>query len=335
MTVLITGGAGFVGSHFAWCLADAGIPFVVLDNLSTGNKAAVPAAAKEFVEADMSDTPLVIDAMRRNDVRSVVHFAASILVDESMKKPIPYLRNNVSGVISLMDACAQAGVREFVFSSTSAVYGQPSTMPIAEDIPLEPINNYGWSKMVSERLVAQIAPPHDIRHAVMRCFNVAGADPALRTGENRDKASHLINVATQVALGLRDELVINGTDYPTPDGSCIRDYVHACDLADAHLLLLQALRDGKAPGTVNCGYGRGYSVLEVVSALEDVLGRPIPRREGPRREGDPAALVGDTQKLRDVLDFKPRFDDLHTIIETALAWEEKRRDLDRRQVNVA
>lgn len=321
-TVLVTGGAGYIGSHTVLALRDAGIPAVVLDDLSTGNRNAVPSDVP-MIEGDAGDEALVREVIAGYAVGAVIHFAGSVVVPESVARPLDYYRNNTATSRNLLEACVAGGVGVFVFSSTAAVYGTPQEVPIPEEAPTQPINPYGTSKLMTEWILRDTAAAHDLRYVALRYFNVAGADPALRSGENRPVATHLINVAAQAALGRREGLSIYGDDYDTPDGTCIRDYVHVSDLADAHLRVLEHLADGGASGAYNCGYGRGYSVREVVDAVEGELGRPLNVRVAERRPGDPPRLVADARRLRQDLGWRPRHDDLATIVRTALAWEEK------------
>ncbi len=321
-TVLITGGAGYVGSHVALALSDAGRPAVVLDDLSKGVRENVPAAVA-FVQGDCGDARLLAELMRRHEVGTVMHFAGSVVVPESVADPGLYYRNNTMNSLALIETCVRQGVDRFVFSSTAAVYGVPERSPVTEDTPLAPINPYGSSKLMTEWMLRDSAAAHRLRYVALRYFNVAGADPAGRSGQSTPEATHLIKVASEVAAGKRPFIEIFGTDYPTPDGTCVRDYIHVSDLAEAHLLALGHLETGGASSTLNCGYGRGYSVKQVLDMVEAVSGRPLDRRITGRRAGDPPALVADATRLRRMFGWEPRHADLRTIVETALAWETK------------
>jgi UDP-glucose 4-epimerase len=327
--VLVTGGAGYIGSHAALALIDRGVKTVVLDDLSTGNRALVPAGAA-FVHGRAGDTALVERIIRDHGIGAILHFAARISVAESVANPALYYSQNVGETLGLAQAALNAGVGALVMSSTAAVYGNGEVggdgRPLAEDAPVAPINPYGWSKAFAERCLADIvAANRHLSVAVPRYFNVAGADPQLRSGQASRHPHHLIELACHVLTGQRDALTIFGRDWPTPDGTGVRDYVHVSDLADAHVLLLRAcLADPGQFHCLNLGYGRGASVLEVVAALERVSGRAIPRRDGPRRAGDPALLVA-RSRARDLLGWQPRFDDLDRMVGHALAWERQRR----------
>lgn len=318
--VLVTGGAGYIGSHVAWALADAGYPVVVLDDLSTGRAAAVPATAP-LVVGDVGSRSLVETVIAEHDVTAVMHFAGSVVVPDSVRDPLGYYRNNTVNSHALLASCAATGVKRFVFSSTAAVYGIPPALPITEATLTAPINPYGASKLMTETMLRDAAAAGLLRYVALRYFNVAGADPLKRTGECRPVASHLINIATQAAAGKRPGVTIYGTDYDTPDGTCVRDYVHVSDLADAHVLALKALEAGQDSLTLNCGYNRGLSVREVVDAVGRVAGRQLPVTIGPRRPGDPPALVAAAERIRATLGWRPRHDDIDAIIRHALDWE--------------
>jgi UDP-glucose 4-epimerase len=322
-TALVTGGAGYIGSHVAWALADAGWRVIVLDDLSTGRRALVPPVAA-FVEGNAGDGRLIGELLRRERVSAVLHFAGSIVVPESVTDPISYYRNNLCGSIELVEACIASGVKRFVFSSTAAVYGDPEHVPIPEDAPARPLNPYGQSKLMVEQVLKDCDRAHRFPHVALRYFNVAGADPAGRTGQAGPKATHLIKVACEVAVGAREAMDIYGTDYDTPDGTCIRDYIHVSDLAEAHLKALDHLMAGGPSLTLNCGYGYGFSVREVLTMVEEVAGRRIPAREAPRRPGDSPRLVAEPGALKERLGWKPGHEDLKTIVATALAWERRR-----------
>ena len=321
-TVLVTGGAGYIGCHAVLALRDAGLGAVVVDNLSTGIAAAVPADVPLIV-GDAGDRELLDGAIVTHDVDAIMHFAGSIVVPESVEHPLEYYRNNTVNSHSLITAAVARGVRHFIFSSTAAVYGMPETLPVAEDAPTAPINPYGASKLMTEWMLRDAGAAHPLRHVALRYFNVAGADPAGRAGQSTPAATHLIKVACQAALGLRPEIIVYGDDYPTPDGTCLRDYIHVSDLADAHVRALHHLRSGGESLTLNCGYGHGYSVLEVLRAVERAADHALPWRMGPRRPGDPAALVAVADRCRTVLGWSPQHDDLDGIVRSALAWERK------------
>ncbi|MGE3150531.1 MAG: UDP-glucose 4-epimerase GalE [Pseudorhodoplanes sp.] len=320
MTVLVTGGAGYIGSHMVNELADAGERVVVLDNLSTGFRWAVPGAA-ELIVGDTGDATLVTDIIARHGVKSVIHFAAFIVVPDSVADPLGYYRNNTANARTLIEAAVKGGVQDFIFSSTAAVYGNTGDAPVTEDAPTVPMSPYGSSKLMTEIILRDTTMAYGLRHAILRYFNVAGADPALRTGQSTPRATHLIKTAVRTALGLNPKLSVFGTDYPTPDGTCIRDYIHVTDLARAHRAALLHLRKGGDSLTLNCGYGHGFSVLEVIDAVKRVSGVDFPVEMAPRRPGDPARIVADSSRARRILGWQPEFDDLDTIVAHALAWE--------------
>jgi UDP-glucose 4-epimerase len=331
-TVLVTGGAGYIGSHVVLALAEAGIGAVVLDDLSTGQRELVPPGVP-FVAGDAGDSALVAALLRQHAVGAVVHLAASIFVAESVADPLKYYRNNTGVTQRLIETCLSCGVHRLVFSSSAAVYGAPSVVPIPEDAVCAPINPYGASKLASEFMLRHTAAASPLRCAILRYFNVAGADPAGRSGESTKGSTHLVKLACEVAVGRRACLDILGDDYDTPDGTCLRDYIHVSDLAELHLAALRQLASGQQEGestegeggclVLNCGYGRGFSVREIVAAVEQETGRPLPTRCGPRRPGDPAALIADVARLRATLDWTPRHADLHAILRSALAWERR------------
>lgn len=315
---LVTGGAGYVGSHVVMALADRGDRVVVLDNLRQGHRAAVPAGV-ELVVADVADgTALDRVLGERDDWHAVLHFAALSLVGESMREPYRYLAQNAGYGFGLIDACVRHGVKRFVLSSTAALFGMPETIPIAETATVDPGSPYGESKWMIERALLWADRIHGLRSACLRYFNAAGADPQGRLGEDHDPETHLIPLVIDAALGRRPPLQVFGDDYATPDGTCLRDYVHVADLAQAHLLALDEL-DGRSV-TYNLGNGRGYSVLEVIRAVEAVTGRTVPYRIAPRRAGDPAVLVASSEKIRDETGWTPRFADLEQIVRTAYEW---------------
>ncbi|HWD25603.1 MAG TPA: UDP-glucose 4-epimerase GalE [Rhizomicrobium sp.] len=322
MAVLVTGGAGYIGSHTTYALLDRGESVVVLDNLSTGVRSQVGEKAA-FVEGDAGDTALVKRVIAEHDVDAVIHFAGSIVVPESVAQPLRYYENNVVASRSLIAACVEGGVKQFIFSSTATVYAEDAPQPLAETERKAPISPYARSKLMTEWMLEDTARAHDFRPIVLRYFNVAGADPKGRTGQSGRVSTHLIKRAAQAALGRISHLDIFGTDYPTPDGTGVRDYIHVSDLADAHLLALHALRGGAAPTSYNCGYGRGLSVRDVIAGVEEVIGERLEVREMPRRPGDPPTLVSDPTRLKTELNWRPRHDRLDEIIRSALDWERR------------
>ncbi len=323
MSVLVTGGAGYIGGHMVLALLDAGERVVVLDDLSTGFRWAVPPEAT-FVEGDFGDEALVATIIADHGIDAVAHFAAKIVVPESVTDPLGYYLNNTAKARSLIAAVVGGGVRHFIFSSTAAVYGEPAASPVVEDVPLHPINPYGRSKLMVEWILADTLKAHDLRAVVLRYFNVAGADPQGRLGQSTPNATHLIKIAVQAALGHRDGMDVYGTDYSTPDGSCVRDYIQVSDLIDAHMLALGHLRGGGESLTCNCGYGRGLSVKEIVAVVKAVSGIDFPVRIAGRRPGDPASLVAGADLVRRALGWQPRFaDDVAGIVKQALDWERR------------
>ncbi len=320
MPVLVTGGAGYIGSHMALALLARGEPVVILDNLSTGLRSLAPRSAC-FVEGDVGDADLVRRLVIEHRIHEVLHFAASTVVPESVAQPLAYYRNNTVASRMLLEVCAEAGVRRFVFSSTAAIYGEVSSRLVDEAASPAPINPYGRSKLVTEWMLQDVAVATPLRFAALRYFNVAGADPLGRSGQSTPRATHLIKRACQVALGRLPCLGVFGVDYPTSDGTAIRDYIHVSDLVGAHILALDHLRNGGAPLILNCGYGRGFSVRDVIAAVERVAGVKLPLREMPRRAGDSAEVVADSGRLRRELGWKPNYDDLDTIVRHALDWE--------------
>jgi UDP-glucose 4-epimerase len=317
---LITGGAGYIGSHAVLALRQAGRRVVVLDDLSTGSRHVVPDDV-EFVEGDAGNQNLVRALIAEHGIASVIHFAGSILVEQSVSEPLHYYENNVAVSRNLLEACSRAGVTRFIFSSTAAVYGAPEEVPIPEAAPKQPINPYGSTKLVTEWMLRDLALTSDLRYVALRYFNVAGADPQGRSGQLGPVATHLIKIASQVVAGLRETIAIFGDDYDTPDGTCVRDYIHVSDLAAAHLAALEYLEAGGESCCLNCGYGHGYSVRQVLQAVERCTGRALNPRAAPRRPGDPPILVADVSALRRTLDWSPRFDNLDVIITTAVDWE--------------
>jgi UDP-glucose 4-epimerase len=320
MALLVTGGAGYIGSQMVHELVDAGERVVVLDDLSTGFRWAVPEGAP-LVIGETGDQALVARLIRDHQVDSIIHFAASIVVPDSVRDPLGYYRNNTVNSRALIESAVRNGIRHFVLSSTAAVYGNPAAVPIGEDAPTLPISPYGWSKVMTEIMLRDASRAHRMGHVILRYFNVAGADPQGRTGQSSAAATHLIKVAAETALGLRPKLEIFGTDYPTTDGTCIRDYIHVSDLADAHKLALHYLRSGGTPLTLNCGYGHGFSVREVIETVKRVSAIDFKVEHAPRREGDPARIVAASERIRDALGWDPCYDDLPTIVAHALTWE--------------
>jgi UDP-glucose 4-epimerase len=318
MSILVTGGAGYIGSHMVHELADAGERIVVLDNLSTGFDWAV-AKGVPLTVGDTGDQNLVARVIREHKVASIIHFAAWLVVPDSVKDPLGYYKNNTVNSRALIDAAVKNGVRQFIFSSTSAVYGNAVQVPVTEDTVAAPISPYGWSKLMTEIMLRDGGTAHDLRHVILRYFNVAGADPKCRTGQSTKNATHLIKVGVEAALGLRSKLDIYGSDYPTPDGTCIRDYIHVSDLVRAHSDALRYLRAGGASETLNCGYGHGFSVREVIATVKRVSGVDFKVEIAPRRPGDPAQIVAATDRARAMLGWVPQYDDLATIIAHALA----------------
>ena len=324
MAVLVSGGAGYIGSHMVLELLDRGESVVVLDNLSTGFWWAVPPEAV-LVQGDIADQDLVERIIAEHGITEIAHFAARIVVPESVSDPLGYYLNNTVKTRALLESAVRGGVKRVIFSSTAAVYGEPALSPVPEDIGLDPINPYGRSKLMSEWMLADVARAHGLGFVVLRYFNVAGADPKGRSGQSSPNATHLIKVAGQAALGQRPSLEIFGTDYPTPDGTCVRDYIHVTDLARAHLCALDHLRTGGASLTLNCGYGRGYSVNDVVAMVKQVSGVDFPVVYSGRRAGDPASLIARADRIRSELGWRPEHDDLEEIVRQALTWEDKLR----------
>jgi UDP-glucose 4-epimerase len=327
MSILVTGGAGYIGSHMVHELVDAGERVVVLDNLSTGFDWAV-AKGVPLIIGDTGDQDLVAQIIREHKVDSIIHFAAWLVVPDSVKDPLGYYKNNTLNSRALIETAIRNGVRQFIFSSTCAVYGNPAQVPVTEDTPPAPISPYGSSKLMTEIMLRDAGTAHDLRYVILRYFNVAGADPKCRTGQSTKNATQLIKVALETALGLRSKLDIYGSDYPTPDGTCIRDYIHVSDLVRAHLDALRYLRAGGAPVTLNCGYGHGFSVCEVVEMVKRVSGIDFKVEIAARRPGDPTRIVAAADRVRAMLGWTPQCDDLPTIIAHALAWEQKLRRQD-------
>lgn len=326
-TILVTGGAGYIGSHAVLALIDGGWPVVVVDNLSTGFRWAVHEGAT-FVEGDIGDTAMMTQVLKQHSVKGIMHFAGSIIVPESVENPLKYYRNNTANSRALIEAAVNAGVPHFIFSSTAATYGVPEESPVREDSPKLPINPYGMSKLMTEIMLADVAAAHPINFCALRYFNVAGADPHGRSGQSTAGATHLIKVAVETALGKRSHVGVFGTDYGTPDGTGVRDYIHVSDLAAAHVLALEALMSEPERNlTMNCGYGKGFSVLEVLDAVDRATNLKIERRIEGRRAGDPPALISDNSRIKATLPWQPAYADLSTIVEHALAWERKLTEL--------
>jgi UDP-glucose 4-epimerase len=322
MSVLVTGGAGYIGSHTVQALVEAGESVVVIDNLSTGFSQFLPQGVPLFI-GDAGDEDLVEGVISAHRVESVIHFAGSVVVPESMRDPLAYYRNNTMTTRSLLNAAVKSGVGRFIFSSTAAVYGNPDQVPVPESAPTRPLSPYGSSKLMAEIMLHDTASAHHMSYVALRYFNVAGADPQARMGLATVGATHLLKIAVEAATGQRAKIDVFGTDYPTPDGSCIRDFIHVTDLAQAHRAALSYLRGGGASMTLNCGYGRGYSVLETIEAVRKVSGRNFAVQTGPRRPGDIMTMIADTGLIRSTLDWTPQYDNLETIARHALAWEEK------------
>ncbi len=323
MTILVTGGAGYIGSHMVHALRDAGESVVVLDNLSTGFPWAVPKPVP-LVTGETGDQALVAALIAEHGVDAVIHFAASIVVPDSVADPLGYYRNNTVNSRALIETAIKGGVRQFIFSSTAAVYGNPRRIPINEEDAAVPMSPYGSSKLMTEIMLRDAGAAHGLSYLVLRYFNVAGADPLMRTGQSTKGATHLIKVAVETALGLRPTIEIFGTDYETPDGTCIRDYIHVSDLVRAHSDALRHLRGGGASVTLNCGYGRGFSVREVIDTVKRMSGVDFKVISSGRRPGDPAAIVADSARLRALLGWAPQLDDLDSIVDHALRWEQRR-----------
>ena len=321
-TILVAGGAGYIGSHAVLAFIEAGRRVVVVDDLSTGQSETVPDGVP-LIEGDISDSALVDRVIREYGVGAVVHFAGSIVVPESVIDPLKYYRNNTAASRSLIEACVKGGVGRFIFSSTAAVYGLPEAAPVSENAPTAPINPYGTSKLMTEWMLRDTAAAHDFDYVALRYFNVAGAVPAGRAGQSTPNATHLIKIASQVVTGQRDYIEVFGEDYDTPDGTCIRDYIHVTDLADVHVEALRHLTDQSESLVLNCGYGHGYSVREVLKAVERTAGLDLDIRSAPRRDGDAVSLVADAGEIRKRFGWRPRYDDLDSIVRTAIDWERK------------
>ena len=326
MTILVTGGAGYIGSHMVHALVDGGESVAVLDNLSTGFNWAVPPGVP-LVVGETGDQALVTALIAEHGVDAIIHFAASIVGPDSVANPLEYYRNNTVNSRAMIETAVRTGVRCLIFSSTAAVYGNPLRIPIHEDDATVPMSPYGSSKLMTEIMLRDAGAAHGLNYLILRYFNVAGADPLLRTGQSTKGATHLIKVAAETALGLRPAMEVFGTDYETPDGTCIRDYIHVSDLVRAHADALRHLRGGGASVTLNCGYGHGFSVREVIDTVKRVAGVDFKVKSSGRRPGDPAAIIADAGRIRALLSWAPQFDDLETIVEHALKWEHRRADL--------
>ena len=320
--VLVTGGAGYIGSHTVLALLAAGWQPIIVDTLATGRRELVPAGVP-FIHGDAGDGELVGKLLRRNDCRYVLHFAGSTVVPESVSDPLKYYRNNTGVSRNLLASCLDAGVKGFIFSSTAAVYGNPEILPVTEATPVAPITPYGTSKLMTEMMLRDVAATGALSFVALRYFNVAGADPQGRTGQMTPEATHLIKVACEVACGKRPRFQMFGNDYDTPDGTCVRDFIHVSDLADAHVAALDHLVRGGDSQVINCGYGKGYSVRQVLDTLEAVTGRPLPTDIGPRRPGDAVSVYTTSDRLQSVLGWKPRLDDLTEIVRSAYEWERR------------
>lgn len=322
MSILITGGAGYIGSHMAHWLRDQGRDFIVLDDLSTGDRSNTPHDAP-FYQGDVADEKHVAKIIKQHKISAIIHFAAKIVVPDSVANPLGYYLANTVKTRALIQSAVDCGVKHIIFSSTAAVYGNPAQTPVPENAPLSPMSPYGTSKLMSEMMLRDASLAHPLSHMVLRYFNVAGADPKGRTGQSTPNATHLIKVAVQTALGMREKMQVFGTDYPTRDGTCIRDYIHVSDLVEAHGMALQSLENGGASQTFNCGYGDGFTVDEVIAAVKKVSGRDFMVERAPRRAGDPASIVADASKIRKNLGWQPKFNNLETIVTQALEWERR------------
>lgn len=320
--LLVTGGAGYIGSHVVLALREAGWRVIVLDDLSTGRRRAIPADVP-LIECDVGDRSVLASLFEKHPIRAVLHFAGSVIVPESIRQPLAYYRNNVVKSLALLEACVQAGIGALVFSSTAAVYGNPEIVPVPENAPTRPLNPYGRSKLMIEQMLGDIDAAHGLRHVILRYFNVAGADPQGRTGLATPNATHLLKVACEAAVGKRATVSLFGDDYPTADGTCVRDFIHVSDLADAHVRAIEHLLAGGSSRILNCGYGHGYSVQTVLDAVGRVSGRPLAVERAPRRPGDAVEVVAATERIRHELGWQPRYDDLEEIVRHALAFERR------------
>lgn len=322
-SIIVTGGAGYIGAHAVYALIDAGFNPIVIDNLSTGVESNIANQAV-FYHEDIANTAAVKDIITKHNVTGVMHFAGSIIVPESVSDPEKYYRNNTINSLNLISLCLSLDVKAFVFSSTAAVYGEPEVVPITEASHLNPINPYGASKLMTEMMLQDMVSAHGgMNYGILRYFNVAGADPDLRCGQSGKNSTHLIKIASETAIGKRDKMSIFGTDYSTPDGTCIRDYIHVSDLADIHVKTMEHLLSNKENLIANCGYGHGYSVKDVINAVNKNAPSPITAIEDKRRAGDPEKLISSNEKIKSVLGWSPQYDDLNTIVKTAMDWERK------------
>lgn len=322
MKYLITGGAGYIGSHVVKALSKEGHELIIYDNLSTGHRKAVTHG--ELVVGDLSDKEKLDALFRENKFDGVLHFAGSIVVPESVLEPLRYYQNNTVNSHFLLTLCQKYGVNKFIFSSTAAVYGMPETGICSEDSPLSPINPYGQSKLMTEMMLKDLSVASDFRYVVLRYFNVSGADPEGQIGQSFPAATHLIKVACEVACGKRESISVFGTDYPTPDGTCVRDYIHVTDLADAHVKALNYLEAGGESEVLNCGYGHGFSVRDVLNRVKEITGKNIKIVDAPRRPGDPASLTARAERIGKVIGWRPKYDNLDVIIKSAYEWEKNR-----------
>src|SRR3954451_16010401 len=322
MTVLVTGGAGYIGSHMVHALVEVGESVVVIDDLSTGFSTFLPESVPLFI-GDVGDENLAENVITSHEIQNIIHFAGSVVVPDSMRDPLGYYRNNTMATRSLLKAAVKCNVRHFIFSSTAAVYGNPDQVPVPEHAPTRPLSPYGSSKLMTEIMLHDTVAAHGMNYVVLRYFNVAGADPLARIGLATLGATHLLKIAVEAATGQRAKIDVYGTDYPTPDGSCVRDFIHVSDLAQAHRAALAYLRGGGASTTLNCGYGHGYSVLETIEAVRRISGRNFAVQTAPRRPGDIMTMVADTSRIQSALDWTPQYADLETIAAHALAWEAK------------
>lgn len=320
-SILVTGGAGYIGSHVVKLLGERGENIIILDDLSTGFEEAI--LYGEFIKGNTGDQALINNILKQNNVESVLHFAAHTIVPESVENPLKYYQNNTCCTRNLLECCSEAGVKNIIFSSTAAVYGELETGYASEDTAKSPINPYGSSKLMSEQMIRDLSYATDLNHVILRYFNVAGSDPDGKIGQSTKNATLLIKVAAEVAAGKREKLLIFGTDYPTPDGTGIRDYIHVSDLAAAHIKALDYLQNGGESTTLNCGYGHGFSVRDVINAINKENGSPITVEEMPRRAGDPPELISVADKIRSTIGWQPQYDDLNLIVRTSLAWEKK------------
>lgn len=319
-SILVSGGAGYIGSHTVWALLDAGWSVDVIDNLSTGKEAMIPPGCG-FFEANIGDRDVVQSVLAKKSYEALIHFAASLIVEESVSQPLTYFRNNVANSAALIKSCIRSGVKKVVFSSTAAVYGIPEVVPVDESAPARPINPYGTSKLLVEHILADAMAVDGLKFVALRYFNVAGADPHGRCGQVIDNATNLTKVVCEVATGKRKSMQVNGTDYGTPDGTCVRDYIHVSDLAAAHVKALDFLENGGDSQVVNVGYGEGFSVLEVIKAMERHVNTSLNVQQGPRRPGDPPSVIASNKKAVEMLGWSPKYDDLDLILKSALAWE--------------